>query len=297
MVGQKGDQLGTRAILGAIGLFGLISLALCWIAGSLLVRGSVSPVRAAAPPARDLFLETADGVRIAATYRPGRTGASPAILLLHGVGASREATAANAAWLSQRGYATLAIDFRGHGGSTVAARSFGLREAADARVALDWLKHAQKGAPVAIIGISLGGAATLLGAQGPVPADALILQAVYPDIRHAIRNRLAERLTAGPAWLLEPLLSYQSLPRYGVWPSRLSPRDALKQYRGPVFVIGGEEDRSTPPDESRHMAAAASGLRALWLVPHGDHAAICNLRDLDYRGHVGDFLRRTIGPA
>ena len=210
--------------------------------------------------------------------------------------ASRASTAPTAAWLSGLGYAALTIDFRGHGQSAMAERSFGLRESSDARRAFEWLKRRQHGAPVAVIGNSLGGAAALLGPSGPLPADALILQAVYPDIRRAIRNRIAARLGALPAYALEPLLSFQSKPRFGAWPGRLSPLEALRRYPGPVFVIGGEQDRYTPPAETRALFEAAPGRKRLWLVPGKGHAAIGELRDEDYRGRIARFLQATIGP-
>ena len=271
------------------------TLAVSWAAGSIMTSGRPAPVRAAEPPAADFFLRAADGTRLAATYRPGRTARSPAVLLLHGVKASREATAANAAWLARRGYASLTIDFRGHGGSDARSRTFGLREALDAEAAFRWLKRRQHGARVAIVGTSLGGAAALLGEPGPVPADAMVLQAVYPDIRRAIRNRIAARLSPAPAALLEPLLSFQALPRFGVPPSRLSPLRALHRYSGPVLVIGGLEDRYTPPEETRALFEQARGPRELWLIPGKDHAQLGDLADRAYRERLAAFLQRTIG--
>ena len=270
-------------------------LSLSWIAGSFMVRGEPASVPAAEPPAQDFRIRTPEGLTLAATYWPGRHPAAPAILLLHGVKASRASTAPTAAWLHGLGYAALTVDFRGHGQSDMAPRSFGLRESADARAAFDWLKRRQKSAPVAVIGNSLGGAAALLGRRGPLPAEALILQAVYPDIRRAIRNRIADRLTAAPAYLLEPLLSLQSRPRFGVWPGELSPRKALSRYPGPVFVIGGERDRYTPPDETRALFAAAPGPKSLWLVPGKGHAAIGQLSDESYRARIAAFLHSTVG--
>ena len=175
------------AVVGGLLAATMLGLAACWVAGSIMVGGHNSRVAAATSPSQDIRLETQDGVSIAATFTPGRSGRSPAVLLLHGVGASRQATAANAAWLASLGYAALAIDFRGHGKSSIKPRTFGLSEALDAQAAFAWLKRRQDNAPVAVIGISLGGAASLLGDTGPIPADALILQAVYPDIRRAIR--------------------------------------------------------------------------------------------------------------
>ncbi|HEX8626237.1 MAG TPA: alpha/beta fold hydrolase [Allosphingosinicella sp.] len=287
----------TRRIVLLCGVLGLIGgLALSWVAGSFMVRGEASTVPATGAPARDFRIRTSDGLTLAATYWPGRRPDSPAVLLLHGVKASRASTAPTADWLHALGYAALTIDFRGHGQSDMAERSFGLRESTDARAAFDWLKRRQSGARVAVIGNSLGGAAALLGPSGPVPADALILQAVYPDIRHAIRNRIAGRLTAATAWLLEPLLSFQSKPRFGVMPGDLSPLNALRRYPGPVLVIGGEKDRYTPPDETRDLFEAAPGRKSLWLVPGKGHAAIGQLSGDDYRGRIRRFLQSTIGP-
>ena len=287
-------RLGLKTTAGGILALAALGLAMSWIAGSIMAAGHHSPVAAAVSPGQDIRLVTQDGVSIAATFRPGRDDRSPSVLFLHGVGASRQATAGNAAWLASLGYATLAIDFRGHGQSDLTTRTFGIDEAVDAQAAFDWLKHRQGGAPVAVIGISLGGAASLLGNNGPLRADALILQAVYPDIRHAIRNRIASRTSRAISYLLEPFLSFQAPFRFGAWPSRLSPLNALQNYRGPVLVIGGEEDHSTPPDESRNMFVAVQGHKELWLVPTGDHAEICDLTDENYRRHIRAFLAETI---
>lgn len=187
---------------GGLLALAVLGVAASWAAGSIMAAGHHSRVAAAMPPGRDIRLVTRDGVTIAATFTPGRHDRSPAVLLLHGVGVSRHATAENAAWLAGLGYATLTIDFRGHGQSDLTPRTFGINEAVDAQTAFDWLKRRQGGAPVAVIGISLGGAASLLGENGPLRAEALILQAVYPDIRRAIRNRIATRTSISIGYLL-----------------------------------------------------------------------------------------------
>lgn len=288
-------QRRKRFWIGAAALSISGGLAASWMLGSLMVRPSPSSVPPASPPARDFTIRTGDGLVLAATYRPGRGQGSPAVLMLHGNGASRAASAGNAAWLADRGYAVLAIDFRGHGRSSAAAHSFGLFESRDAEAAFAWLKHRQHGAPVAVLGISLGGAAALLGERGPLPADGMVLQAVYPDIRHAVRNRIAAVTIPAAGLLLEPLLSYQSLPRLGVWPERLAPLSALRAYRGPVLVIGGSRDLYTPPEETRAMFEAAPGRKSLWLAADADHRRTSDLETAVYRERLLAFLRSAIG--
>lgn len=271
-------------------------LAASWVAGSLLVHDQPSYVAPANLPARDFRLRASDSTSVAATYWPGRTPDAPAILLLHSNHSSRGALRDNAAWLARHGFAVLTIDFRGHGQSGDADHSFGWHESRDARAAFGWLKRTQHRARVAVVGISLGGAASLIGEDGPLPADALVLQAVYPDFRRAIRNRIAAVTTIRPAYLLEPLLTFQSKLRFGVWPDRLAPLAAIRKMGSPILIIGGEEDRYTPPAETREMFAAARGPRTLWLVPGADHAAASALRTGEYRKRLLAFLISAIGP-
>jgi uncharacterized protein len=283
-----------KTLIWTIAALLLAGLTSSWLVGTLLSRSTNAPVADAIAPSVDVALTSKDGLRLAGTYRPGVKADSPAILLLHGNGASRADVVENAQWLASLGYATLAIDFRGHGESAAANHSFGLFEARDARAAFDWLKKRQAGGPVGVVGISLGGAAALLGDDGPLPADAMVLQAVYPDIRAAIRNRLSAILGTILGTVGEPFLSYQSLFRQGEWPARLSPIRAAAKLRSPTLVIGGGEDQYTPPVETRAMFDAIKAPKEVWIVPGLSHAGISSEQNAPYRARVEAFLLRHL---
>ena len=271
----------------------LLVLGGSWIAGSIMTR----PQQSAAPAGlgQTVQLAASDGVPIAGSYWPGTRPDGPAILLLHGVDSSRASFARHAAWLNGLGYGVLAIDFRGHGESGQVPRSFGLHEARDAAAALAFLRRGAPQRRVGLIGTSLGGAAALLGDEGPLPVQAMVLQAVYPDLRRAIFNRIAQRLGPLLATLGEPLLSVQSWPRYGVAPGRLSPVEAIRRYPGPVLVIGGLADRSTPPAETRELYDAAPGPKTLWLLPGIGHAAAGSIWTDAYRARLQAFFAAHLG--
>lgn len=273
-----------------------LTLSLSWFAGSAMVwsRGRDHPIAAVAP-AQNLTLRAADGELLGATYWPGKTPNAPGVVLMHGIFASRQGYAAQAAWLAQQGFAVLTVDLRGHGESGDAAHSFGLTESRDARAAFDWLKARQQQAPVGVIGISLGGAAALIGDDGPLPAQGFVLVSVYPDIDNAIRNRIAAHAPEPLPTLLTPLLKYQSQPRFGVPPERLRPIEALRKVTAPVLIVGGGADPYTPPEESREMLAAAAGPKDLLLLDGMDHAKATWVDTPAYRDRLKDFFVAALG--
>ena len=291
MANKERTRQALRIALGAASL--------SWIVGSLVVRSSwVLPKRRSPPlgaPAADFTLLSLDGLRLAATFWPGAHDQAPGVLIVHGLNATRRVIQANADWLSEQGYGVLTIDLRGHGDSERAPHGLGWSESLDAHAALAWLKRRQGGAPVAAIGISMGGAALLLGPLGPVPAEALVLQGTFASLHRTIRSRIALGAGLGAAWLLAPLLAYQTRLRLGVWPGRLAPIEIMPRLACPVFVIGGEKDRFTPPDETRDLYEAAHGQKRLWIAPGLGHNGISDIASEAYREKLQDFLKLTLG--
>lgn len=272
-----------------------IAAILLWSAGSAMTGPINRRVAVSDHHVQPTTIVSSGGVTLAANYWPAPATAD-AVLLLHGNGASRADMDSNAAWLSDQGYAVLAIDFRGHGESSATERSFGLFEAQDAHAAMAWLAARHPHSKHAVIGFSLGGAAALLGEQGPVPADAYVIECTYPDIRTAIHNRIAMRLGWLAATILEPLLSYQSLPRYGVWPDAISPINAMRTLRAPALVVGGGADMHSPPSESRAMAAAAPQGELL-ILDGLSHDEVVSTTSPVYRERLLAFLNSAPSPS
>lgn len=266
-----------------------------WEFGSLALASRNAGVDPRGFPPADLLLQTPDGTLVAAQLKLAEGRGAPGVLFVHGLGADRRQTAGNAAWFGERGYSVMSIDLRGHGLSTPRPMSLGFHEGEDVRVAFEELKARTGGAPVAVVGISLGGAAALIGERGPLPADALVLIGVFSDVRHAIRSRVIALAGVFSGRAIEPFLSFQSLPRYGVLPSRLSSIEALRHRTGPTLLVGGECDAYTPPTEVEEMARAAAGPTKVWIETGLDHSDVSNLDSDDFRKRLADYLAETIG--
>jgi len=285
-----------RRLLLSIAILLFVGLAAAWIFGSLATQPHVAAVPPPRPPGQLVHLTSSDGVRLEGSYWPGAHADGPAVLLLHGINSSRASFTHHALWLNGLGYAVLAIDFRGHGGSQAVPRSFGLYEARDAAAGLTFLRSHAPNRRVGLIGTSLGGAAALLGDDGPLPVQAIVLQAVYPDLRRAITNRIARIVGHPLAVVGEPLLSYQSWPRYGVPPNRMAPIDGLRRFRGPVLIIGGTADTNTTVADTRAFYKAAPGPKSLWLLDGVGHAASGSIFTDDYRRRVQALFASSLGP-
>jgi len=268
--------------------------------GYLATRATPTDVPPLAANEQEITLEASDGAAIAASFMPsaseeaGLEKGAPVILLLHGNGASRNQFRSHVAWLNEAGFHAMALDFRGHGESAEEAKSFGWNEALDAAAAVEWIKANYPQSKVGVIGVSLGGAAALTGENGPLKADAMIMQAVFPDFDRAVRNRV--RLVGGEALstVLTPLLTVQSYPLFGIAHDQISPVRSAAEFTGPVLVISSTADQFIPVSEAEELGAAFPGRQWLWLINGLGHGGISGLDDAAYRERVLTFFREEL---
>src|SRR5262245_21216270 len=151
---------------------------------------------------------------------------------MHGVHGNRLSMVPRARFLRDNGYSVLLFDSQAHGESSGDWITFGQREALDARAAVDLVRQRLPGERVAAIGSSLGGAAALLGPH-PLPVDALVLEAVHPEIGTAVDNRFRAVLgpLAGPLAVLSasPLLKIVMPSIIGIRLDELRPIDRISR--------------------------------------------------------------------
>ena len=213
------------------------------------------------------------------------------MLLLHGMGGNRASMLTRAAFLHEAGFTILAPDFQAHGESPGRHITFGALESLDAEAALAFLRAAAPGERVGIIGVSMGGAATLVGLK-PLAVDALVLESVYPTFDDAVADRL--RVWFGPFGFLgnavAPALIELVAPRIGVDPARLRPIDGISNVGEPLLVIAGTNDQYTKLEETRALFARAQSPKELWEVRGAGHVDIHDYSPLEYERRVGGFL-------
>jgi pimeloyl-ACP methyl ester carboxylesterase len=216
-------------------------------------------------------LRSADGTALAGTYLPG-PGSELAVLLLHGFAANRRkpAYARLADGLAER-LPVLALDLRGHGGSS-GASTLGDREAEDALAGVAWLRA--YGHPrVVLVGLSMGGTAALHAASRGADVAGVVAVSAPARFRDPPDDGPMKRLHAiwsSPAQrrLLQLLLGVALTGPDG-WSDPPHPVQMVARFGAPLLVVHGADDDYFPAQDGRDLVAAAAGPATLWSEPAG----------------------------
>jgi uncharacterized protein len=194
-------------------------------------------------------------------------------------------------FLREAGYSTLAVDFQAHGESTGDLITLGRLESLDARLALACMRARLPGEPVAVLGVSMGGSAALIGP--PIDADAVIVESGGPSFADGVSNRLT--LAIGPIGrLLAPFMLGAMRIAAGSDASTLRPIDGIVRLHKPIFVMTGADDQKTRlPRRANHspqpIRRSATGKR-----PGAQHWDLSFAGGPAYRERLLDFLDSTL---
>lgn len=228
-------------------------------------------------------------------FRPAdpRDDNGNAVILLHGVGDTRNGPVHFAPFFLHAGYTVLAPDSRAHGISAGDLATYGLRESADLRAWVEYLSSPNPAHPhlaparcVFALGESMGASVLLETLPSEPRICAAVAESPFATFREIAYDRIGQSLFLGPGsahlfgrTLLRPVLEVGLLYarwRYGVALGGISAADALAQSSTPVLLIHGDADKNIPPRHSLMLverAREANRVPAVeyWSVPGAGH--------------------------
>jgi pimeloyl-ACP methyl ester carboxylesterase len=237
--------------------------------------------------------------------RPGR---GPALVLLHGLGASAER------WFPilpglLHGRRLLVPSLPAHGRSAPPTKPFGVPDLT--RWMREWLQVAGVEPPFDLLGLSMGGWVSarlalsepsrvrrlvLASSAGvrfdPPPSPELLAPRTLAETRRLLSTLTARPLRL-PGFVLRDLLRRARPERFWLVESILRGEgllgDELDRLRVPTLVIWGAEDRLIPPAAGRELAARIPGARGVELASCG-HLPYWERRR-EFQTLVEEFLR------
>ncbi|WP_202114674.1 alpha/beta hydrolase [Vreelandella zhuhanensis] len=203
------------------------------------------------------------------------------VVLTHGWGANRATLLPLAPLLLEAGWNVLLFDVRNHGDSDSDTFSSMPRFAEDIDAALAWLKQTQAALPTALIGHSVGAAATLLAASRRDDIAAVVSLASFAHPDSMMRRWLAQKgLPFFPlGWYVLRYVEHVIGHRFDA----IAPVNTLGRIRCPVLLVHGESDTVIPPDDA-HMLASAGRTNVTLRLVEGGHDLSASLV------HHGDEL-------
>lgn len=225
--------------------------------------------------AEDVWLTTADEIRIHGWWVPSAEPSEQVTLFLHGNAGNISHRIDHIPALLEVGAPILLIDYRGYGKSGGTPREYGLYADADAAYAY-LLERGYKPEQIIVYGQSLGTAvATDLAAR--VKCAGLVLESPFPS-KKAVAHTVVPYVGQIAVWGMN---TYRKLPHVDT----------------PVFVMHGDRDRVIRFGLGEQVFAAASEPKRFWRVEGARHPNIVEHAGAEYVRRLREFYADVAAPA
>lgn len=233
-----------------------------------------------------------DGLILRGWFFPTEDPDAPAVIYVHGSGASPLEGLSLVTPLHDAGYQVLLFSYRNHGLSDknwIEGISFGARESKDVDSAVRYLHDVRGIERIALQGFSMGATSALLSAARNPEVAAVIAEAPYtsfdqvwaangrpvPGIFVTLSRILVEKIRDFRAEDIEPVAVI----------SRIAPR--------PVLLIHGKADNYIPWEQSLALYRAAKAPKSLWLADSAGHGNVRKLYPDTFTSTVLAFYERA----
>lgn len=243
--------------------------------------------------AKPVLFTTKDGKSLSGIFIK-RNNPKGSVILCHGYQGCKELMAYYIPLLPDHNL--LLFDFRGHGENKKSFVSLGCHEYKDIIAASDWLKayHPETNKMLlTILGVSMGGAATLKAAElYPNLCDALIIDSSFSSLRSVIESAFGQKsgLPNFPfLYIVRKMFNY-----YGSCDiDSLKPFKSIKQIKKPLMLIHSCIDTLVPGEEALRMYAHAEKTHAkLWVGPECKHGWLHKEHPELYKKKIMKFLKK-----
>jgi uncharacterized protein len=231
------------------------------------------------------FASRDQGLKIQGWWIPAQANRGT-LIVLHGLGATRQDHLRWALPLWRSGLNLVLIDLREHGASEGEFFTYGFHEWKDVAGVIDTLEARKLGAgPIVVLGISAGGSVAVSAAAHDDRIAGLVTIGAFADLSQTI-----ERQTP---WLSSGMRSRgmrraETLAQFDI--AQTSPQTLIAQVKGPKLIMHGQLDDYIPFHDGEVLFAAATGEKAFYPIPGANHATMLSADGDRVREKIVDFV-------
>ncbi|MBR7160319.1 MAG: alpha/beta hydrolase [Clostridia bacterium] len=244
-------------------------------------------------PYERVFVTSDDGLRLSARLYINDES-KPIHVLCHGYkGSGLRDMSGGLRMALDLGHNALLIDQRAHGLSEGKTISFGILERYDVLSWVEYLERRYPTMPVALCGVSMGGATVLMCGDLPLPPTVKCIMAdcPYSSVDSILKSECASRK-------LNPTLVYPLLKigarlygRFGI--ESASPLKSAPLTHLPTVIVHGEDDELVPVDMSKKIAELSDNI-TLHTFPRAGHGTSYIVDTPRYEQIYRDFVAKYL---
>ncbi len=235
---------------------------------------------------------TARGRTLYGWWIPGAAGApQPLVVLVHGWGRNAERMLPYLPILHPLGVHLLAFDARHHGRSDEDSYSSMPKVSEDIRAAVDFALTRPGVDPgrVAVLGLSIGGAASIHAAAHDRRIRAVVTAGAFADPRDSLV------MPGRWSFLLRPALplAFRYIEwRIGARFAEIAPEAVIARAAARFLIVHGDADAVIPVAQAYRLARAGGERAELWIMPGRGHSD--THLEPGYPERLAAFLRQTL---
>lgn len=244
---------------------------------------------------------TADGLTIRGWFIPASSAASAnsqaTIILAHGYSHNRAQMNEYMKFLHERGFHVLSFDFRGHGESDGKFTTIGANEQKDIDGAVEWLKanHPKEAAKIGILGISMGGATSILATANNKKIDAIVSDSSFSKLSNAVDSSFTH-FSGVPAFPFSPIsMKLAEMETKANIDDVVPVKYVANIAPRPIFIIHSKVDTVILYDKNAlPLYETAGSPKQLWLVEGGEHVENHSFAGKEYEEKVDKFFEESL---
>jgi len=246
-------------------------------------------------PCEELTLKTAEGIPLScwlikATGRPRGT-----VIFLHGVSECKIVGLPITAAFHERGYNVFLYDARRHGDSGGTYCTYGFYEKHDTVTVINYLtgrKDLRTGR-IGVFGTSMGAAVAIQAAAIDTRIASVAAESGFASLR-TVFDEYQKRMIKLPWHYLRNIVIKRSEHLAHFKANAVSPAEAVRDIRVPLFLLHGMADTSIRVSSSELVYTNAHEPKELWLIPGACHSDMAEVGGAEYTRRIVAFFEQTL---